>query len=95
MPCALRPADAGGQIRQAGLTGGCAKAGAGHAARERGPLQNASGWTGGAARASGFLFLTPAFVVLLSGLILGTAITPSQMIGGAMIGLSIWLINRP
>lgn len=51
--------------------------------------------TGGAARASGFLFLTPAFVVLLSGLILGTAITPSQMIGGAMIGLSIWLINRP
>ena len=32
---------------------------------------------------------------LLSGLILGTAITPSQMIGGAMIGLSIWLINRP
>ena len=51
--------------------------------------------TGGAARASGFLFLTPAFVVLLSGLILGTAITPSQMIGGVMIGLSIWLINRP
>jgi drug/metabolite transporter (DMT)-like permease len=48
---------------------------------------------GGATRASAWLFLAPAFTVLLSALILDTPIRPAQALGGALIGLALWLVN--
>lgn len=50
---------------------------------------------GGATYASGFLFLAPLFTVILSALILGTGMTLTQGFGGVLIGLSLWLLNRP
>ncbi|GIL39638.1 DMT family transporter [Roseiterribacter gracilis] len=50
---------------------------------------------GGATRASAWLFLAPAFTVLLSALILGTPIRPTQALGGVLIALALWLVNRP
>lgn len=50
---------------------------------------------GGAARSSGFLFLAPLFAVLLSALILNASLDPIQVLGGVMVGLAIWAINRP
>ncbi|MCT4655853.1 MAG: DMT family transporter [Cohaesibacter sp.] len=49
---------------------------------------------GGASHASSFLFLTPLFAVLLSFLMLGTAMSLLQLVGGALIFIAIWLINR-
>jgi drug/metabolite transporter (DMT)-like permease len=49
---------------------------------------------GGATRASAWLFLAPAFTVLLSALILDTPIRPTQAVGGVLIGLALWLVNR-
>ena len=49
---------------------------------------------GGATRASSFLFAAPLFTVLLSFLILGAPLAWPQAIGGALIGLSLWLVNR-
>jgi drug/metabolite transporter (DMT)-like permease len=49
---------------------------------------------GGATRASSFLFLTPLFTVLLAFFVLHTPLTWQQGLGGALIGLSLWLINR-
>jgi len=50
---------------------------------------------GGATRASGFLFLAPFFAVILSFLTLGTTLTFTQTLGGILIGLALWLMNRP
>ena len=49
---------------------------------------------GGASHASGFLFLAPAFTVVLSWVILSKPIGPIQLIGGVLIGASIWMINH-
>lgn len=49
---------------------------------------------GGATRASSFLFAAPLFTVLLSFLVLGAPLTLPQSIGGVLIGLSLWLVNR-
>ncbi|MDB5364426.1 MAG: protein of unknown function transrane [Rhodospirillales bacterium] len=49
---------------------------------------------GGATRASAWLFLAPAFTVLLSALILGTPIRPTQALGGALIAVGIYLAVR-
>jgi len=49
---------------------------------------------GGAIRSSGYLFLAPLFTVLLSDLILKTSLSWQQAAGGALIGLSLWLVNR-
>jgi len=49
---------------------------------------------GGATRASSFLFLAPLFAVLLTTLVLGGALAWSQAVGGALICLALWLINR-
>jgi len=49
---------------------------------------------GGATRASGYLFLAPAFTVLLSYFVFGTTLTWTQAAGGALVGLALWLINR-
>lgn len=49
---------------------------------------------GGATRASSFLFAAPLFTVVLSFLILGAPLTWPQAVGGALIGFSLWLVNR-
>lgn len=49
---------------------------------------------GGATRTSSYLFLAPMFAVLSSFAILHTALSWMQATGGALVGLSIWLINR-
>jgi len=49
---------------------------------------------GGATRSSGYLFLTPLFTVIFSDLYLKTELTLNQALGGALIGLALWLVNR-
>ncbi len=49
---------------------------------------------GGATRSSGYLFLAPVFTVLLSFLVLKTPITWLQALGGTLIGVAVWLVNR-
>lgn len=49
---------------------------------------------GGATHASGWLFLTPLFAVLLSFVVLHTALSPLQLCGGVLIGVGLWLVNR-
>lgn len=46
---------------------------------------------GGATRASAWLFLAPAFTVLLSALVLGTPIRPMQAVGGVLIFIGVYL----
>jgi hypothetical protein len=42
----------------------------------------------------GYLFLAPLFTILLAHFVLGSVLTSPQAIGGFLIGLSIWLVNR-
>ncbi len=49
---------------------------------------------GGAARSSSFLFLAPLFATGLSVLTLGTTLTGWQWLGGVLVGLSIYGMNR-
>jgi drug/metabolite transporter (DMT)-like permease len=49
---------------------------------------------GGATRSSGYLFLAPLFTVFQSAVILGTSLSLGQAVGGVLIGLSLWLVNR-
>ena len=49
---------------------------------------------GGATRTSGYLFLSPLFAVLLSFVILDTTLAWPQALGGLLIGLALWLVNR-
>lgn len=49
---------------------------------------------GGAARSSSFLFLAPLFATGLSVLTLGTTLTGWQWLGGGLVGLSIYGMNR-
>lgn len=49
---------------------------------------------GGATHASGWLFMAPLFAVLLSFVVLHTALSPLQLAGGALIGAGLWLVNR-
>lgn len=49
---------------------------------------------GGATRTSGYLFLAPLFTVVLSFLVLGNTLVWAQALGGVLIGLSLWLVNR-
>jgi len=49
---------------------------------------------GGATRASSFLFLTPLFTIILSFFALGAPLSLQQALGGGLIGLSLWLVNR-
>lgn len=49
---------------------------------------------GGAARASGFLFLAPLFTVVLAYFILDSSVSWTQAAGGLLICLALWLINR-
>lgn len=50
---------------------------------------------GGATRSSGYLFLAPLFTVLLAALFFGAGVTPLQGLGGVLVGLGLWLVNRP
>lgn len=49
---------------------------------------------GGATRSSGYLFLSPFFAVVLSFVVLDTALSWPQALGGTLIGLALWLVNR-
>lgn len=49
---------------------------------------------GGATRASSFLFLTPLFTVVLAFLVLDAPLSLQQALGGGLIGLALWLVNR-
>ena len=49
---------------------------------------------GGATRTSGFLFLAPLFAVICSYFVLETTLSWLQLIGGALIGCAVWLVNR-
>jgi drug/metabolite transporter (DMT)-like permease len=49
---------------------------------------------GGATRASSFLFLTPLFTVVLSFFVLDAPLSLQQAVGGGLIGLSLWLVNK-
>jgi len=50
--------------------------------------------SGGATRASGYLFLAPLFTIVLSALILHTHPTALQALGALLVGLALWLVNR-
>lgn len=49
---------------------------------------------GGATRTSGWLFLAPLFAVVLSFAVLHTTLSAMQLLGGVLIGLGLWLVNR-
>jgi drug/metabolite transporter (DMT)-like permease len=49
---------------------------------------------GGATRTSGYLFLAPVFTVVLSWFVFGTSLSWLQAVGGALIGIALWLVNR-
>lgn len=49
---------------------------------------------GGATRTSGYLFLAPLFAVLLSFLVLHTTLSLLQWLGGMLIAVGLWLVNR-
>jgi drug/metabolite transporter (DMT)-like permease len=50
---------------------------------------------GGATRTSGYLFLVPLFTVLMAAALLGARLSWPQGVGGVLIGLGLWLVNRP
>jgi drug/metabolite transporter (DMT)-like permease len=50
--------------------------------------------TGGASKASSYLFLAPLFAVLMSFLVLDTALSWRQALGGSLVALALWLVNR-
>ena len=49
---------------------------------------------GGATRTSSYLFLAPLFAVICSYFVLHAGLTGMQLVGGALIALAIWLVNR-
>jgi len=49
---------------------------------------------GGATRASSYLFLAPLFAVVISFFVLGTTLAWPQLVGGILIGMALWLVNR-
>lgn len=49
---------------------------------------------GGATRTSGFLFLAPLFTVILACLIMNSTLSWFQAVGGILIGLALWLVNK-
>ena len=49
---------------------------------------------GNASRVSGYLFFAPLFAVLLSFVVLNTQLSWLQGMGGLLIALSIWRVNR-
>lgn len=49
----------------------------------------------GAARASTFALLVPVVGVLSSAWLLGDALSPTTLLGGAIVLLGLWLVQRP
>jgi drug/metabolite transporter (DMT)-like permease len=49
---------------------------------------------GGATRTSGYLFLAPLFTVALAFVVLGSTLTWLQALGGLIVGVALWLVNR-
>lgn len=48
-----------------------------------------------AAQVGAFLYIEPPVAVVVSALILGEPITLAALLGGALIILGVWLVNRP
>jgi drug/metabolite transporter (DMT)-like permease len=49
----------------------------------------------GPARAAVFINLVPVAAVALGVLLLGEALEPSMLAGGALVVAGVWLLNRP
>jgi drug/metabolite transporter (DMT)-like permease len=49
----------------------------------------------GAARAANFYYLTPLAVAVFAWIILGEKIRPIQALGGALVLLGVYVVNRP
>ncbi len=49
---------------------------------------------GGAAQSSSYLFLVPLFTIPMSAVVLGTGFTPVEALGGLLVGIALWLVNR-
>jgi drug/metabolite transporter (DMT)-like permease len=49
---------------------------------------------GGAVRTSGFLFLVPFFAAVLSSIVLGEHLAIAQAVGGVLIAVGVYLVNR-
>jgi drug/metabolite transporter (DMT)-like permease len=49
---------------------------------------------GGAAQTSGYLFLAPLFTLPMSAAILGTGLSLVQGLGGVLVGIALWFVNR-
>ena len=49
---------------------------------------------GGAVRTSSFLFLAPLFATLLSLAVFGSSVTVWQIVGGVLIAIALWIVNR-
>ncbi|MFN7035233.1 MAG: DMT family transporter [Bellilinea sp.] len=47
------------------------------------------------AQVGAFLYLEPLVTVAVAGAVLGEALTPATLIGGVIILLGVWLVNRP
>ncbi len=47
------------------------------------------------AEAGAFLYIEPLVAVVVAFLVLGEAITPASLLGGAIILFGVWLVNRP
>lgn len=47
-----------------------------------------------AGRAAAWVYLEPPIAVLLGVLLLGEALTPASVVGGALLGAAVWVVNR-
>ncbi len=48
-----------------------------------------------ASRVGAFLYIEPLVTLLAAALVIGEAITPASLLGGGIILLGVWLVNRP
>lgn len=48
-----------------------------------------------ASQVGAFLYIEPLVAVAVAGVVLGEAVVPATVLGGAMILLGVWLVNRP
>lgn len=49
---------------------------------------------GGAAQSSSYLFLVPLFTIPMAAIVLGSGFSAIQALGGVLVGLALWLVNR-
>ncbi len=49
---------------------------------------------GGAAQSSSYLFLVPLFTIPMAVVVLGSGFSAVQALGGVLVGVALWLVNR-